>query len=45
VGTDEDMAATAIFLAARSGNYVVGETIAVDGGIVYASIGDSVDHV
>lgn len=45
VGTDEDMAATAIYLAARSGNYVVGETITVDGGIVYASIGDSVDHV
>lgn len=45
VGNDEDMAATAIFLAARSGNYVVGETIAVDGGIVYAGMGDSLDHV
>lgn len=43
VGNDEDMAATAIFLAARSGNYVIGETIAVDGGIVYAGMGESMD--
>lgn len=38
VGKDEDMAAVAIYLAARSGDYVVGETIAVDGGVVYASL-------
>jgi NAD(P)-dependent dehydrogenase (short-subunit alcohol dehydrogenase family) len=40
VGTDEDMAGTAIFLASRAGDYVVGDTIAVDGGIAYASIGE-----
>ncbi|MDD9936817.1 MAG: SDR family oxidoreductase [Myxococcales bacterium] len=38
IGTDEDMAAAAIYLAARSGDYVVGDTIAVDGGIAYANI-------
>ena len=43
IGNDEDMAATAIFLAARSGNYVIGETIAVDGGIVYAELGESLE--
>ena len=36
IGTDEDMAGTAIFLASRAGDYVVGDTIAVDGGIAYA---------
>ncbi|PLK27441.1 SDR family oxidoreductase [Novosphingobium sp. TH158] len=35
-GCDEDMAAAAIYLAARAGDYVVGETIAVDGGWVNA---------
>ena len=33
-----DMAGTAIFLASRAGDYVVGDTIAVDGGIAYASL-------
>ncbi len=37
IGSDEDMAGTAIFLASRAGDYVVGDTIAVDGGIAYAS--------
>lgn len=37
VGTAEDMAATAIYLAARSGDYLVGTTITVDGGVTYAS--------
>lgn len=41
VGRDEDMAAVAIYLAARSGDYVIGETIAVDGGVVYASLSGS----
>jgi NAD(P)-dependent dehydrogenase (short-subunit alcohol dehydrogenase family) len=41
IGNDEDMAGVAIYLAARSGNYVVGETIAVDGGIVHAYLTDS----
>ncbi len=39
IGTDEDMAGVAIFLASRAGDYVVGETIAVDGGVAYSSIG------
>jgi len=39
IGTDEDMAGAAIYLASRAGDYVVGATIAVDGGIVYASPG------
>ena len=39
VGTDEDMAGAAIYLASRAGDYVVGTTIAVDGGVVYASAG------
>lgn len=38
IGRDEDMAAAAIFLAARSGDYVIGETIAVDGGVVNAGL-------
>jgi NAD(P)-dependent dehydrogenase (short-subunit alcohol dehydrogenase family) len=38
IGTPEDMAGLAIFLAARAGDYIVGETIACDGGIVNASL-------
>jgi NAD(P)-dependent dehydrogenase (short-subunit alcohol dehydrogenase family) len=38
VGTPEDMAGLAVFLAARSGDYIVGETIICDGGIVNASL-------
>ena len=41
IGREEDMAAAAIYLAARSGDYVVGETLAVDGGVVHASLGQS----
>ncbi len=40
VGADEDMAAAAIYLAARAGDYVVGETITVDGGWVNAWVPD-----
>jgi 2-deoxy-D-gluconate 3-dehydrogenase len=36
IGRDEDMAGAAIYLASRAGDYVVGEAIAVDGGIAYA---------
>jgi 2-deoxy-D-gluconate 3-dehydrogenase len=36
IGRDEDMAGAAIYLASRAGDYVVGETIAVDRGIAYA---------
>ncbi|WP_288457393.1 SDR family oxidoreductase [uncultured Sphingomonas sp.] len=43
IGADEDMAGTAIYLASRAGDYVIGETIAVDGGIVNASLGTSID--
>jgi NAD(P)-dependent dehydrogenase (short-subunit alcohol dehydrogenase family) len=32
-------AGAAIFLASRTGDYVVGTTIAVDGGIIYATAG------
>jgi NAD(P)-dependent dehydrogenase (short-subunit alcohol dehydrogenase family) len=39
IGTDEDMQGVAIYLASRAGDYVVGETIAVDGGVAYASLG------
>ena len=39
IGTDEDMAGLAIFLAARAGDYVVGNAIAIDGGVVYATSG------
>lgn len=36
IGTPEDMAAAAIYLASRAGDYVVGSTIVVDGGVTYA---------
>lgn len=36
IGTDEDMAGAAIFLASRAGDYVLGETIVVDGGVTHA---------
>ena len=38
LGTAEDMAAAAIFLASNAGNYVVGDTITVDGGVAHANI-------
>ena len=43
IGIAEDMAAGAIYLASKAGDYVVGTTIPIDGGIVNASI-DS-DHL
>ena len=43
IGVDEDMAGAAIYLASRAGDYVVGETLTVDGGIVNASMGGSID--
>jgi NAD(P)-dependent dehydrogenase (short-subunit alcohol dehydrogenase family) len=36
IGTTEDMAGAAIYLASRAGDYVVGETIVVDGGVTIA---------
>jgi 2-deoxy-D-gluconate 3-dehydrogenase len=35
IGTEEDMAGAAIYLASRAGDYVVGSTLVVDGGVVY----------
>lgn len=43
IGTEEDISAAALYLAARSGNYVVGHTLTVDGGLVNAAIGSSID--
>jgi 2-deoxy-D-gluconate 3-dehydrogenase len=37
VGSPEDIAGLAIFLSSRAGEYVVGQTIASDGGVVAAS--------
>jgi len=36
IGTEEDMAGAAIYLASRAGDFVVGETIVVDGGVTLA---------
>ena len=36
IGTPEDMAGAAIYLASRAGDYVVGSTLAVDGGVAWA---------
>ncbi|MBT9508595.1 SDR family oxidoreductase [Rhodoferax sp.] len=36
IGVDEDMAGAAIYLASRAGDYVVGTTLVVDGGVTLA---------
>ena len=36
IGRDEDMAGAAIYLASRAGDYVVGTTLVVDGGVTHA---------
>jgi NAD(P)-dependent dehydrogenase (short-subunit alcohol dehydrogenase family) len=38
IGTGEDMAAAAIYLASRAGDYVVGATLPVDGGVALADL-------
>ena len=37
VGRDDDMKGVSTFLASRAGDYAVGITIAIDGGVVYAA--------
>lgn len=36
IGRDEDMAGAAIYLASAAGDYVLGSTLIVDGGVAYA---------
>ncbi|HJV63847.1 MAG TPA: SDR family oxidoreductase, partial [Albitalea sp.] len=36
IGQDDDMAGAAIYLASRAGDYVVGTTLVVDGGVTHA---------
>ena len=43
IGEAEDIAAAAVYLASKAGDYVVGETLTVDGGLVHASFGPSID--
>ncbi|CAA0079449.1 Rhamnolipids biosynthesis 3-oxoacyl-[acyl-carrier-protein] reductase [Zhongshania aliphaticivorans] len=43
VGVAEDMAGSAIYLASRAGDYVIGDTITVDGGMVHAALGTGID--
>jgi NAD(P)-dependent dehydrogenase (short-subunit alcohol dehydrogenase family) len=43
VGEPEDMAAAAIYLASRAGDYVVGDTITVDGGVVNATLTSNIE--
>lgn len=42
IGIAEDMAGAAIYLASRAGNYVVGETLTVDGGLAHADVRTSI---
>ena len=43
VGTTNDMAAAAVYLASRAGDYIVGSTLIVDGGVVNASYAGAAD--
>jgi NAD(P)-dependent dehydrogenase (short-subunit alcohol dehydrogenase family) len=43
IGEPEDIAAAAIYLASRAGDYVIGDTLTVDGGLVNAALGRSID--
>ena len=37
IGRPDDIAGTAVYMCSRAGDYLLGTTIAVDGGLVYAS--------
>ena len=43
VGRPEDIASGAVYLASRAADYVVGHTLNVDGGLVSAEFGGSID--
>ncbi|WP_414901566.1 SDR family oxidoreductase [Sphingomonas flavalba] len=43
IGRPEDLAAAAVYLASRAGDYVVGDTVTVDGGLVNARIDTMID--
>jgi NAD(P)-dependent dehydrogenase (short-subunit alcohol dehydrogenase family) len=43
IGAPEDIAAAAVYLASRAGDYVIGETLTVDGGLVNAYCGASLE--
>jgi NAD(P)-dependent dehydrogenase (short-subunit alcohol dehydrogenase family) len=43
VGRPEDIAAGAVYLASRAGDYVIGHTLNVDGGLVSAELQASID--
>ncbi len=43
VGRPEDIAAAAVYLASRAGDYVIGHTLNVDGGLVSAELLASID--
>ena len=43
VGRPEDIAMGALYLASRAGDYVIGHTLNVDGGLVSAEFGGSID--
>ncbi|WP_109808524.1 SDR family oxidoreductase [Sphingosinithalassobacter portus] len=43
IGEPEDMAAAAIYLASRAGDYVVGDTLTVDGGVVNATMTSNIE--
>ncbi|MEM9494639.1 MAG: SDR family oxidoreductase [Pseudomonadota bacterium] len=41
IGKAEDMAGVAVFLASKAGDYVVGDTVVVDGGVVHSQLGEA----
>src|SRR3546814_16495545 len=43
IGVPEDMAGAATFLASKAGDYVVGDTITADGGLVHGDVRTSID--